>query len=223
MRHFEYGRGHYANDCAINPAFAVGAAGSECKQATAPASATEKRAGQTSGAIFPLGGAALQSSLSISFDFICSIELFTLSSESVSLPYLFSNLWALVQTLADLYFKCLFHSERISLQCGPVALHYLISKVFFFFFAFYTCGDLWPFRRANYWSRVMMFLFLLKIRVTPSKDTDNIHREEVTWAINISSRISTAVIPLRLHLLHNRADTSQLGVAHRLLLDYAFQ
>lgn len=115
----------------------------------------------TSGAIFPLGGAALQSPLSISFDFICSIELFTLSSESVSLPYLFSNLWALVQTLADLYFKCLFHSERISLQCGPVALHYLILKVFFlfFFFAFCTCGDLWLFRRANYWSRVMMFLF----------------------------------------------------------------
>lgn len=69
----------------------------------------------------------------------------------------------------------------------------------------------------------MMFLFLLKIRVTLSKDTDNIHREEVTWAINISSWISTVVIPLRLHLLHNRADTSQLGVSHHLLLYHAFQ
>ncbi len=49
------------------------------------------------------GGTALYFSLSISFDFICSMELFTLSSESVSLPYLFLNLWALVQTLADLY------------------------------------------------------------------------------------------------------------------------
>lgn len=112
-------------------------------------------------------------------------------------------------------------ADLITVWAGGSALSHF--KSFFFFFAFYTCGDLWPFRRANYWSRVMMFLFLLKIRVTPSKDTDNIHREEVTWAINISSRISTAVIPLRLHLLHNRADTSQLGVAHRLLLDYAFQ
>lgn len=50
-----------------------------------------------------MGGTALYFSLSISFDFICSMELFTLSSESVSLPYLFLNLWALVQTLADLY------------------------------------------------------------------------------------------------------------------------
>lgn len=50
-----------------------------------------------------MGGTTLYFSLSISFDFICSVQLFTLSSESVSLPYLFLNLWALVQTLADLY------------------------------------------------------------------------------------------------------------------------
>lgn len=46
MRHFEYGRRLWANDCAINSAFAVRAAGRECKQATVPASATEKRAWQ---------------------------------------------------------------------------------------------------------------------------------------------------------------------------------
>lgn len=50
----------------------------------------------------PVGGTALYFYLSISFDFICFMELFTFSTESVSLPYLFLNLWALVQTLADL-------------------------------------------------------------------------------------------------------------------------
>lgn len=46
MRHFEYGRRHCANDRAINPALAVGATGSECKQATVAASAADKRAWQ---------------------------------------------------------------------------------------------------------------------------------------------------------------------------------
>lgn len=144
MRHFKYGRRLCATDCTINSAFAVRAAGSGCSQCG------REEGLETSGAIFPPGGAALQSSLSVSFDFTCSIELFTLSSESVSLPYLFSNLWALVQTLADLYFKCLFHSERISLQCGPVALHYLVSKVFGFFLPFALAGIFGC--RANYWS-----------------------------------------------------------------------
>lgn len=62
-----------------------------------------KKGPTTSGASLPLGRSTLYFSLSISFDFICSIEIFTLSSESVSLPYLFLNLWAVVQTLADLY------------------------------------------------------------------------------------------------------------------------
>lgn len=134
-----------------------------------PCQSTEEKGLATLGAILPSGGPALYSSLSISFDFICSIELFTLSSESVSLPYLFSNLWALVQTLADLYFKCLLHSERISLQQS-----WWLCTISFQNFFLCTCGDLWLFRYANYWTQVMMFL-LLRICVTLSKNTAYVH------------------------------------------------
>lgn len=64
---------------------------------------TEEKGPRNPGSPLPVGGTALYFFPSSSFDFICSMELFTFSSESVSLPYLFLNLWALVQTLADLY------------------------------------------------------------------------------------------------------------------------
>lgn len=70
----------------------------------------------TSGNFLPTGGPALYSSLSILFDFLCSMELFTLFSASVSLPYLFSNLWALGADTGWPLFKCLLHSGQLSLQ-----------------------------------------------------------------------------------------------------------
>lgn len=103
---------------------------------------------------FLVGGTALYFSLSISFDFICSMQLFTLSSESVSLPYLFLNLWALVQTLADLYLNVFSTLSRTHYsRAGGFAVSISFQK----FFPFCTCGKSQLFRNANYWSRVMMF------------------------------------------------------------------
>lgn len=83
------------------------------------------------------------------------MELFTLSSESMSLPYLFSNLWALVQTLADLYLNV---SSTLSGSHYSRAGGSVLSISFLNFFLS-TCGDLQLFRNANYWTRVMVFLF----------------------------------------------------------------
>ena len=76
-------------------------------------------------------GGGLYFPFSISFDFICSMELFTLSSESLSLLYLFSTPWASVQTQADLYLNVSpslsgSHYSRAG-GLGPSILHSKLS------------------------------------------------------------------------------------------------
>lgn len=78
--------------------------------------------------------------------FLCSTELFTLSSNSVSLPYLFLNLWAAVQTLADLYLNVssTLSGSHYSRAAGS-ALYISFQN-----FSPCTCGQTQPFSAANY-------------------------------------------------------------------------
>lgn len=119
------------DDHTINPAFSVRAPDGN---RGSPSNPPKKRAPQPSELFCPREGPALYSSLSISFHFICSMELFTLPSESLSRPYLFSHLWALVQTLADLYlnvFSTLSGSHYSRAGGSPLSISF---QNFFFFF-----------------------------------------------------------------------------------------
>lgn len=99
----------------------------------------------------PVGGAALYF---FSFHFMCSMQLFTLSSESVSLPYLFLNLWAPVQTLTDLYLNV---SSTLSRSHYSRASGFALS-ISFQNFLVALAAILSCFATPNYCTRVMMFL-----------------------------------------------------------------